>query len=115
MTEFIKGTTPLFTIQLTNGVRYDELGSTLFFRFKQGNVVVDEVPLIRQGENIAVIKLKQEDTLKFKAGKVQVQLIGVDGPEETEMVIKSDIAEVVAKDSIINAPIHNSNNNNNNG
>lgn len=112
MTEFIKGTTPLFTIQLTNGVRYDELGSTLFFRFKQGNVVVDEVPLIRQGENIAVIKLKQEDTLKFKAGKVQVQLIGVDGPEETEMVIKSDIAEVIAKDSIINAAIHNTNENN---
>ena len=108
MTEFIKGTTPLFTIQLTNGVRYNELGSTLFFRFKQGNVVIDEAPLIREGENIAVVKLSQEDTLKFKPGKVQVQLIGVEGPSDAETVVKSDIAEIIARDSIINTVIHNS-------
>lgn len=108
MTEFIKGTTPLFTIQLTNGIRYTELGSTLFFRFKQGNTIIDEVPLIREGENIAVIKLSQEDTLRFKPGKVQVQLIGVEGPSDAEMVVKSDIAEIIARDSIINTAVHNS-------
>lgn len=107
MTEFIKGTTPLFTIQLTNGVKYSDLGSKLFFRFRQGSVIIDVDPLIN-GANNAVVKLTQEDTLKFKAGKVQVQLIGVDGPEETEMVVKSDIAEVIAKDSIINTAYHNS-------
>ena len=106
MTEFIKGTTPLFTIQLTNGVKYNELGSTLFFRFKQGSVSIDVEPVINAA-NVAVVKLNQDDTLRFKAGKVQVHLIGVDGPANAEMVVKSDIAEVIAKDSIINTAIHN--------
>ena len=107
MTEFIRGTTPLFTIQLTNGVKYSDLGSTLFFRFKQGSTIVDVTPLIN-GSNIAVVKLTQEDTLKFKAGKIQVELMGVDGPKETEVVVKSGIAEVIVKDSLITTAYHNS-------
>lgn len=106
MTEFIKGTTPVFTIQLSNGVKYADLGTTLFFRFKQGSVVIDVEPMINSA-NVAVVTLKQEDTLKFKVGQVQVQLIGVDGPEAQEVVVKSDIAEVTVKDSIINTAVHN--------
>lgn len=107
MVEIIKGTTPIFTIQLSNGVRYADLGSTLFFRFKQGSIIVDVEPLIN-ASNVAVVKLTQEDTLKFKAGTVQVQLIGVDGPKAAEVVVKSEIAEMIVKDSIINTAYHNS-------
>ena len=105
MAKFIRGTTPTFTIQLSNGVQYTDLGSTLFFRFKQGSVIVDATPDI--ANNIATIKLTQEDTLKFKSGKVLVQLIGIDGLETTETVVKSDIAEVFVEDSIILTPYHN--------
>ena len=106
MADFIRGTTPVLTIQLSNGVRYADLGSTLFFRFKQGSVIVDVEPFINAA-NVAVVTLKQEDTLKFKVGNVQVQLIGVDGPKATEVVVKSDIAEIFVKDSIINTAYHN--------
>lgn len=106
MADFIRGTTPIFTIQLSNGIKYSDLGSTLFFRFKQGSFFVDVEPFINS-VNIAVVTLKQEDTLKFKTGAVQVQLIGVDGPEAKEVVVKSDIAEVIVKDSIINTAYHN--------
>ena len=106
MASFIRGTTPTFHIQLSNGVQYMDLGTTLFFRFKQGNVVVDAEPVI--ANNMAIIKLSQEDTLKFKSGKVQVQMIGVDGVDPHETVVKSDIAEITADDSIILTPYHNS-------
>ena len=106
MASFIKGTTPTFTIQLSNGVQYSELGTTLFFRFKQGNVFVDVTPDVQN--NIATIKLTQDDTLSFKSGKVQVQLIGIDGTEENETVIKSDIAEVTVEETIIPTAYHNS-------
>ena len=105
MASFIRGTTPTFTIQLSNGVQYSTLGSTLFFRFKQGSVVVDSTPTI--SNNIATLKLSQEDTLKFKGGKVQVQMIGVDGTTNNESVVKSDIAELVVEDSIITTAYHN--------
>lgn len=105
MARFIRGTTPTFTIQLTNGVQYTDLGATLFFRFKQGSIIVDAEPEI--ANNIATIKLTQDDTLKFKTGKVQVQLIGVSGNAATETVVKSDIAEVIVDDSIILTPYHN--------
>ena len=106
MAEFFRGTTPILTIQLSNGVKYADLGETLFFRFKQGSVIIDVNPTIN-GAGIAVLKLTQEDTLKFKPGKVMVQLMGVEGPEAQETVVKSKIGEVTVEDSIITTAIHN--------
>jgi len=105
MADFIIGTTPIFTIQLSNGVRYDNLGEKIFFRFKQGSTIIDVEPDI--DNNLATIKLRQEDTLRFRQGDVFVQLIGVKGNQTVETVVKSDIAIINAKDSIINTPYHN--------
>lgn len=105
MADFIIGTTPVFTIQLSNGVRYDNLGEQLFFRFKQGATIIDAEPDI--DNNIATVKLRQEDTLRFRQGDVLVQLIGVKDNQTIETVSKSDIAVVTAKETIINTPYHN--------
>lgn len=105
MADFIIGTTPVFTIQLSNGVRYDNLGDQLFFRFKQNSTIIDVVPDI--DNNIATVKLRQEDTLRFKQGAIFVQLMAVDGNQVTETVVKSDIATINAKETIINTAYHN--------
>lgn len=105
MADFIIGTTPVFTIQLSNGVRYDNLGDQLFFRFKQNSTIIDVVPDI--DNNIATVKLRQEDTLRFKQGAILVQLMAVDGNQVTETVVKSDIATINAKETIINTAYHN--------
>lgn len=105
MADFIIGTTPTFTIQLSNGVRYDNLGEKLFFRFKQGSTVIDVEPDV--DNNIATLKLRQDDTLRFRQGDVLVQLIGVKDNQTIETVSKSDIAVVTAKETIINTPYHN--------
>ena len=105
MADFIIGTTPTFTIQLSNGVRYDNLGEKLFFRFKQGSTIIDVEPDV--DNNIATLKLRQDDTLRFRQGDVLVQLIGVKDNQTIETVSKSDIAVVTAKETIINTPYHN--------
>lgn len=105
MADFIIGTTPVFTVQLSNGVAYDELGEQLFFRFRQNSVIVDVVPDI--SNNIATLKLTQEDTLRFKQGVVTVQLMGISGSQQSETVVKSDLATVSAKGTIINTAYHN--------
>lgn len=107
MADFIIGTTPTFTIQLSNGVRYRDLGEKLFFRFKQGNTIIDAEPDVDASSNLATVKLRQEDTLRFRQGDVQVQLIGVNGNSTTEIVVKSDIAIINARDTIINTAYHN--------
>ena len=107
MADFIIGTTPTFTIQLSNGVRYDNLGEKIFFRFKQNSTSIDVEPDIDPTSNLATVKLRQEDTLRFKQGVVLVQLIGVKGNQTVEVVAKSDIAVINAKDTIINTAQHN--------
>jgi hypothetical protein len=47
MAEFIRGTTPSFSVTLGDGVRFSELG-TVIFRFSQFGLHVDKHPTISE-------------------------------------------------------------------
>ena len=106
MADFIKGTTPTFSIQLSGNKDFSELG-TVMVRFKQGNVCVDVTPVVTSLASVATVTLTQEQTLGFRSGAVQVQLVGVSNTSNQEVVVKSEIAEINVKDSIITTAQHN--------
>lgn len=106
MASFIIGTTPIFSITLDSKETYEGLG-TVFFRFKQGNKILDIDPVLSEDKLTAVVKLTQEQTLEFDKGNIQCQLMGVSDYNENEVVRKSEIFNILAKPSLIEEARHN--------
>ena len=106
MASFIIGTTPTFSITLDTKETFDGLGS-VFFRLKQGDKILDIEPELSEDKLTAIMKLTQEQTLEFKAGNIQCQLMGVSDYNENEVVRKSEIFNILAKPSLIEEARHN--------
>ena len=101
MASFIRGTTPTFTI--TSNTNLNTLG-TVKIRLKGSyGRIVDITPTISTDGLTATFTLTQEQSLKFKEGSVQVQLVAVKKniSNVVETVFKSDIATITVNPTII--------------
>ena len=101
---FIRGTTPEFIISLPDGVSFSDLG-TVIVRLKQVSVINDMILTVV--DNKGHCKLTQEQTLKYKVGKANLQLMAISGDEQHEVVPKSKIYKVKVLDSLWDEAVHN--------
>jgi hypothetical protein len=106
MAEFIRGTTPSFSVTLGDGVRFSELG-TVIFRFSQFGLHVDKHPTISEDGLTAVCALTQDETLRFREGVCRFQMMGILGAAAVEVVPKSEIIEIAVKPSLWKEAVHN--------
>lgn len=106
MASFIIGTTPKFTVSLEGGESYSDMGK-VFFRLTQGDITLDVTPELSEDGLKASFSLTQAQTLGFSSGNIRCQLMGVNGPEESEAVRKSEIFSVLARPTLIPEEVHN--------
>ena len=102
--DIIRGTTPTITINLEDGVTFEEIGNPTL-RIKQGTFYMDKEPTSIMG-NTAVFEYTQDETLRFYEGSANLQLIAVKGTNN-EMVTKSLVYAINIYKSLWNEGVHN--------
>lgn len=102
--QIIRGTTPIITINLEDGVTFNDLGNVKL-RIKQGTFSLDKDPETIEGSS-ATFRYTQDETLRFYEGSANIQLIGVKGTTD-EVVNKSMVYGIEIVKSLWNESVHN--------
>ena len=102
--QIIRGTTPTITINLEDGVTFNDLGNVKL-RIKQGTFSMDKDPESVEG-SVGIFRYTQEETLRFFEGSANIQLIGVKGTND-EIVNKSIVYNIEFIKSLWNESVHN--------
>ena len=102
--QIIRGTTPIITINLEDGVTFSDLGNVKL-RIKQGTFSIDKDPSLIDGST-ATFEYTQDETLRLYEGTAYLQLIGVKGTSD-EVVNKSGVYTINIVKSLWNEAVHN--------
>lgn len=97
--QIIRGTTPTITINLEDGVKFEDLG-TVTLRIKQGTFSIDKEPTTIDGST-ATFDYTEEETLKLYEGAANIQLVGVKDNEIT----KSEVYGITVYKSLWNESV----------
>lgn len=104
-----RGTTKTlyFTLDSNQNQEWVNLGN-IKLRISQGNIVVDKFLVVDSGDpTLASVTFTQEETLRFREGKGEFQLVSVIGNQYSEIVLKSAVFEVIILKSLWNEVVHN--------
>lgn len=88
-------------------ISFGELGS-IHVKFVQDNVVTIDKDFESYGGEVLTVELTQEETLRFKTAKsVKMQVLFVNGPEETEKAKKTQVYSLSVQESLWDEAVHN--------
>ena len=97
--QIIRGTTPTITINLEDGVTFEEIGNPTL-RIKQGTFSIDKEPSTIDG-SAATFNYTEEETLRLYEGNAYIQLVGIKDNEIT----KSEVYGITVYKSLWNESV----------